>query len=127
VVRDAVSRLARTIDEALSLKPAQIEIKTYRAKRDRLEISSAIRMRGRFATRLLQQAQDDGAQRTDTVRTAFNSPFRPFVLASTSLGQEGLDFHPYCQGWCTGTFHRIQWISNNGKAESTGTRTMPSD
>lgn len=93
---DAVFRLAQTIDEALSLKPAQIEIKHYRAKRDRIEISSALRMRGRFATRLLQQAQEDGAQRTDTVRTAFNSPFRPFVLASTSVGQEGLDFHPYC-------------------------------
>jgi hypothetical protein len=24
------------------------------------------------------------------------SPFRPFVLATTSIGQEGLDFHPYC-------------------------------
>jgi hypothetical protein len=30
------------------------------------------------------------------VRQAFNSPFRPFILASTSIGQEGLDFHPYC-------------------------------
>jgi hypothetical protein len=30
------------------------------------------------------------------VRGAFNSPFWPFVLASTSVGQEGLDFHPYC-------------------------------
>jgi hypothetical protein len=27
---------------------------------------------------------------------AFNSPFRPFVLATTSIGQEGLDFHQYC-------------------------------
>ncbi|OOY26468.1 hypothetical protein BMI90_17640 [Thioclava sp. L04-15] len=92
----AVFGLAQTIDEALSLKPAQIEIKHYRAKRDRIEISSPIRMRGRFATRLLQQTQEDGGQRTETVRTAFNSPFRPFVLASTSVGQEGLDFHPYC-------------------------------
>lgn len=31
------------------------------------------------------------------VRAAFNSPFRPFVLASTSVGQEGLDFHWYCR------------------------------
>src|SRR6056297_986800 len=92
----AVTVLAPTIDDALSLKPSQIEIKRYRAHRDRLGITSEIRMRGRFATRLLQQAQDDGAQRTDTVRTAFNSPFRPFVLVSTSVGQEGLDFHPYC-------------------------------
>jgi hypothetical protein len=30
------------------------------------------------------------------VRNAFNSPFRPFILASTSIGQEGLDFHQYC-------------------------------
>lgn len=35
-------------------------------------------------------------QRTDNVRGAFNSPFRPFVLATTSVGQEGLDFHFYC-------------------------------
>ena len=34
--------------------------------------------------------------RADHVRKAFNSPFWPFVLASTSVGQEGLDFHPYC-------------------------------
>ena len=32
----------------------------------------------------------------DMVRAAFNSPFRPFVLTSTSIGQEGLDFHPWC-------------------------------
>lgn len=30
------------------------------------------------------------------MRKAFNSPFWPFVLATTSIGQEGLDFHTYC-------------------------------
>jgi hypothetical protein len=30
------------------------------------------------------------------VQEAFNSPFRPFVLATTSVGQEELDFHTYC-------------------------------
>jgi hypothetical protein len=34
--------------------------------------------------------------RADQVRKAFNSPFWPFVLATTSVGQEGLDFHTYC-------------------------------
>ena len=34
-------------------------------------------------------------RKTD-VREAFNSPFWPFVLATTSVGQEGLDFHLYC-------------------------------
>ena len=32
----------------------------------------------------------------DAVRGAFNSPFWPFALATTSVGQEGLDFHWYC-------------------------------
>ena len=34
------------------------------------------------------------------LREAFNSPFRPFVLVSTSVGQEGLDFHRYCRKVC---------------------------
>lgn len=29
--------------------------------------------------------------------TAFNSPFPPFVMATTSTGQEGLDMHRYCR------------------------------
>lgn len=32
----------------------------------------------------------------DQIRRAFNSPFWPFVLATTAVGQEGLDFHRYC-------------------------------
>lgn len=39
---------------------------------------------------------DSGAGRIVNVRQAFNSPYRPFVLTSTSIGQEGLDFHYYC-------------------------------
>lgn len=93
----AVRKIAQAVDDAMSLKPAQIEIKTYAAQRDNIDIRRQLTMRGRFATRLLQKGQEDGVvQRTDTVRGAFNSPFRPFVLASTSVGQEGLDFHPYC-------------------------------
>ncbi len=92
-----VTILAKAVEEAISLKPAQIELKSYRAKSTEIEIKRALTMRGRFATRLLQKGQEDGiVQRTDTVRSAFNSPFKPFVLASTSVGQEGLDFHPYC-------------------------------
>jgi hypothetical protein len=34
--------------------------------------------------------------RKEAVREAFNSPFWPFVLVTTSVGQEGLDFHQYC-------------------------------
>lgn len=54
-------------------------------------------MRGRFAMRLSDYKDEEGgAARLGSVRDAFNSPFRPFALATTSVGQEGLDFHPYC-------------------------------
>lgn len=38
-----------------------------------------------------------GISRVVNVRAAFNSPFWPFLLNSTSVGQEGLDFHWYCR------------------------------
>ena len=31
------------------------------------------------------------------MRRSFNTPFWPHVLATTSLGQEGLDFHVWCR------------------------------
>lgn len=40
---------------------------------------------------------DNAIQRTENIRAAFNSPFKPFLLATTSVGQEGLDFHYYCR------------------------------
>ena len=62
-----------------------------------------IRVRTAFALRFGHVRTDDGEQISQDVgRAAFNSPFRPFVLTSTSIGQEGLDFHPWC--------HRlVQW------------------
>ena len=55
-------------------------------------------MRTRFALRFGDERSEDGQQvtRADQVRAAFNSPFWPFVVATTSVGQEGLDFHQYC-------------------------------
>ena len=57
-------------------------------------------MRQHFARRYVNDrggAPDEQAgQRLDDVRASFNSPFWPFVLGTTSIGQEGLDFHWYC-------------------------------
>jgi hypothetical protein len=93
----AVRTVAERMAEALSLRPAQIELNHYEVRRGRIQQSHPITLRGRFAMRLAQKGEDEtGVARTGLVRTAFNSPFRPFVLASTSVGQEGLDFHPYC-------------------------------
>ena len=41
--------------------------------------------------------EEEKKARKSVVREAFNSPFWPFVLATTSVGQEGLDFHLYCK------------------------------
>jgi hypothetical protein len=43
------------------------------------------------------ESVENRASRKTSVREAFNSPFWPFVLATTSVGQEGLDFHLYCR------------------------------
>ena len=42
----------------------------------------------------MRHSQDEA--RLPEVRAAFNSPFWPFVLATTSVGQEGIDFHWWC-------------------------------
>jgi hypothetical protein len=55
-------------------------------------------MRTRFAMRYGESEDETTGERTSAegMRDAFNSPFAPFVLATTSVGQEGLDFHAYC-------------------------------
>ena len=40
---------------------------------------------------------DQESDTRDNIRLAFNSPFWPFILGTTSIGQEGLDFHLYCR------------------------------
>jgi len=47
----------------------------------------------RFALRYGGATKDAESVRAPEVRNAFNSPFWPFILASTSVGQEGIDFH----------------------------------
>jgi hypothetical protein len=54
------------------------------------------RLRTHFAVGYFNaKISEKSVQRTENIRAAFNSPFRPFVLATTSIGQEGLDFHSY--------------------------------
>jgi hypothetical protein len=46
--------------------------------------------------RLDRKADDPPPARSEEIRAAFNTPFWPHVLATTSVGQEGLDFHSWC-------------------------------
>lgn len=55
-------------------------------------------MRCHFAIPFIDKTITDKAvDRTSNIRKAFNSPFRPFILSTTSIGQEGLDFHWYAR------------------------------
>lgn len=94
---ERVRELSAEICNAVSLRPSVIEMEDPQVQNGRLEFEPR-RMRGRFAMRFAQYREEDGSvKRVGRIRAAFNSPFRPFVLASTSIGQEGLDFHPYCR------------------------------
>jgi len=93
---EVVTHVGATMSDVLSLRRV-----TYGVRQ--LDLDSATNpitrrsMGGRFALRFGDERSDDGGEtRRSAVRTAFNSPFWPFVLATTSVGQEGLDFHLYC-------------------------------
>lgn len=91
---DDLLKLAKSASAALSLRPA-----TYSAF-DPRQPDDAIRLSSRIALRYGGRQKDESS-RLPEVRQAFNSPFWPFVLASTSVGQEGIDFH----WWCSSLLH----------------------
>lgn len=93
---DRIAGVSKAMVDALSIRPSQIDVEDPTVDGDTLVINK-FQMRGRFAMRLADYKDEEGgAARLGSVRDAFNSPFRPFALATTSVGQEGLDFHPYC-------------------------------
>lgn len=96
---DTARAVAREMCKALKLQASSISVDQFSTDPNGNEIvRDRGSMRGRFALRFGDEKADDGSERTRTsqVREAFNSPFWPFVLATTSVGQEGLDFHTYC-------------------------------
>lgn len=97
-VADAVRKTADSIFTAASIRSSQLRPDYLRISDGKLEFDQEpLSLRCRYAARYGQSEDEDGAiARKEVVRAAFNSPFRPFVLASTSVGQEGLDFHSWC-------------------------------
>jgi hypothetical protein len=89
--------LARGALAALSLRTGTPHVDEIQIEDGSGRVESRT-IRNHFAIRFGNEKTEDGKAglREDLVRTAFNSPFRPFVLTSTSVGQEGLDFHAYC-------------------------------
>ena len=97
---ETAAKCARKLVQVVHPARARVHGQFFRAERGESGATverRALRVRTVFALRFGHIRTDDGEHVSqDAVRAAFNSPFRPFVLASTSIGQEGLDFHPWC-------------------------------
>ena len=91
--------LVDALSGGVGLATGFLEISEWRSRRSVLHRERR-RMHQHFARRYVSDrsaaAERQASQHLDLVRDAFNSPFWPFVLGTTSVGQEGLDFHRYC-------------------------------
>jgi len=96
--RSAIERVADAMFDAMTLRTATLRPDEIRVEDGRLLVEQfTTGIRSHFALRFGGKENDEGGvSRKKSVQTAFNSPFWPFVLVSTSMGQEGLDFHPWC-------------------------------
>lgn len=96
---EAADAMGESLGEALDLRTSayRVDVPGPAAQGGGIEFEPH-RMRSRFAVAFGNQRLEDGSgeARIESVSRAFNSPFWPFVLASTSIGQEGLDFHLWC-------------------------------
>lgn len=90
------------IVDALTLHTASPEVESFNEFKARISGDKSNRerkMRSNYAVAFGQtRGEAEGiVNRKDSIQGSFNSPMRPFVLATTSIGQEGLDFHLYCR------------------------------
>lgn len=93
--RDSAVKLAEHVSAVMNLRTANIRVDSLKSFLFKDENPT---MRCHFALDFGNQIESvSGKKRSVSLREAFNSPFRPFVLATTSIGQEGLDFHYYCR------------------------------
>ena len=94
----AADDIGYAVADALELRTSSFRVDIPRRERHGHDVAlDKRRMRTRFAVAFGNQTLDEGGEaRVESVSRAFNSPFWPFVLTSTSVGQEGLDFHLWC-------------------------------
>ncbi|HCO18711.1 MAG TPA: hypothetical protein DIT39_03765 [Tissierellales bacterium] len=86
---------------AMQTHSASYTIDTYSTFKNKInkKRDRGISLRSHFAVGFHKSEGESSkvVNRKESIRNSFNSPFRPFVLATTSIGQEGLDFHYYCR------------------------------
>ena len=88
---EGLTSLAATARRAIALRES-----VYRATDIDDFDGRGIAFPSRYALRYGGTRYSQDEARLPEVRAAFNSPFWPFVLATTSIGQEGIDFHWWC-------------------------------
>jgi hypothetical protein len=95
---DRSTAMAQAMADSLRLRPAVLRPEALEEVEGRLSLRAISRTLRHCRPLLEDKADDDGGSQNtmSQLRGAFNSPFLPFVLSSTSIGQEGLDFHWYC-------------------------------
>ncbi len=95
---EIVEKIVRELLPVISMRTSRLTVDDARKLGDKGLEKIGDFGRIRYALRFQEENADASSDKTrqDVVRHAFNSPFHPFVLASTSIGQEGLDFHSYC-------------------------------
>jgi len=89
------------IMNAMKTNSVSYKVETYRSFKNSILYGKekGISLRSHFAVGFYKGEGERSkiVNRKESIRNSFNSPFRPFVLATTSIGQEGLDFHYYCR------------------------------
>lgn len=93
-----VEKLAQHIGHALGMWSGSPHVNEL-SRSGRLRSSRSVQTHFAlaFGEEVVTEGFEEGEVQRSAVREAFNSPFWPFVLATTSVGQEGLDFHLYCR------------------------------
>ncbi|MFC4559740.1 hypothetical protein ACFO3D_16255 [Virgibacillus kekensis] len=96
-------QLIKTMIKTLNTHTASYNVDTYKTFKSRISNAKKkgnqyIKLRTNYAVGFYDTRNEDNTlNRKENIRLSFNSPFRPFVLSTTSIGQEGLDFHYYCR------------------------------
>ena len=91
--------LVAQLTAALSLRTSDVKLYGLEGRSSDYHLRSHAVLAFNQAVRRHRPDADEGQEpaiHTEEVRNAFNSPFWPHVLATTSVGQEGLDFHTWC-------------------------------
>lgn len=88
--------LADKVAATASIRSALNTVQDIRVVGGQIQVEQERHLNSHVAARFGRHHSSDAAvEREATVREGYTSPFWPFVMASTSVGQEGLDFHTY--------------------------------